>query len=433
MIDHLPSLCFDGIIPAGLATVGGDGAPHFTWLSQVARLDASHVAISCQFFRQTKLNLQARARAQLLVVDPDAGGQWRIDLAFEGSVTEGALFDRMAQRIAMLATTSPARAAFALRSAEIFRVLAVAEVPVQRDAYPTRARPARDELAGLARFAEAFATARDLGATVEAGLGVLARELGYERIALYVAADDALFALGSRGFPASGIGASVPLGVGVVGACAQHRLPVRVAEVHRELRYERAVLEQRARVATADERDIPLPGFAGARSMLAVPMMVQGKVVGVLATESQLPYAFDERDERALITAGQMFAQAIRAYDDDAVELEVAATSGTLRVRYYEADDSVFVDDDYLVKGVSGRILYLLLTLRAQSGRDSFQNKELRLHPFLKLPAYKDNLEARLLVLQRRLEEKQLPLQLDRGERGKLRVICARDVALEKI
>lgn len=436
-LDALPSVCWEGAIPSGLGTCSADGMPHFTWLSQVFKLDASHVAVSCQFFKQTKANLAAQPRAQVWIIDPQTGRQWRLELSYEGSVTEGPLFDRMSHRIMMIASQSEASHAFALRSAEIFKVLAVAPVPVQRAELPAHARPQRDELAGLARFAEAVAAAHDLGATVEAGLGVLARELGYERIALYVHDDDALVALGSRGYAVSGIGATVPLGVGVVGACAQHRQPIRVAEVHRELRYERAVIEQLARVRAADERSIPLPGFAGARSMLAVPMLVQGKLVGVLATESQLAYAFDERDERALITAGQMFAQAIRAYDDEEEAIVAApapvAAGATVRVRYYDADDSVFVDDDYLVKGLPGRILFLLLTMYQREGRDSFQNKELRLHPFLKLPAYKDNLEARLLVLQRRLEEKRLPLQLDRGERGKLRVVCASEIALEKI
>jgi adenylate cyclase len=65
-----------------------------------------------------------------------------------------------------------------------------------------------------------------------------------------------------------------------------------------------------------------------------------------------------------------------------------------LRVRYYEVDDSVFLDDGYLIKGVSGRVLWLLLALHAEHGRSTFSNRELRLHPSLKLPGFKDNFDA---------------------------------------
>jgi hypothetical protein len=104
-----------------------------------------------------------------------------------------------------------------------------------------------------------------------------------------------------------------------------------------------------------------------------------------------------------------------------------------LRVRYYEADDSVFIDDEYLIKGLPGRILWLVLTLQREEGRSTFLNRELRLHPFLKLPAYKDNLETRLLMLQRRLDEKALALRLHREQRGRLRIECDLRIELERV
>lgn len=99
-----------------------------------------------------------------------------------------------------------------------------------------------------------------------------------------------------------------------------------------------------------------------------------------------------------------------------------------MKIRYYEADDTVMVDGEYVIKGVAGRILFLLLTLRADEGRTVFLNRELRLHPFLKLPSYKDNLETRLLNLQRRLEDKNLPIRLDREQRGRIELACNPDV-----
>ena len=112
---------------------------------------------------------------------------------------------------------------------------------------------------------------------------------------------------------------------------------------------------------------------------------------------------------------------------------EVPTSSSTARVRYYEADDSVFVDDEYLIKGLPGRILWLLLTLREAEGRSTFTNRELRLHPLLKLPSFKDNLETRLLMLQRRLIDKGLPFRIDREQRGRLHLACDARLALEKV
>ena len=91
-----------------------------------------------------------------------------------------------------------------------------------------------------------------------------------------------------------------------------------------------------------------------------------------------------------------------------------------LAVAYYQADDSVFVDDAYVVKGVPGRILWKLLREHEADGRTSFSNRELRLDEHLGLPAGNNNLEARLLVLRKRLAALECGITLDRVDRGRL-------------
>lgn len=85
---------------------------------------------------------------------------------------------------------------------------------------------------------------------------------------------------------------------------------------------------------------------------------------------------------------------------------------------YYRYNDSVFIDGQYAIKGLAGRLLYYMLEQHQQSGRTEFSNREIRLAMQLHLLEEKDNLETRLLLLRRRLDEKSLPVRLLRSGRG---------------
>ena len=449
-VGELPASCFEGVIPAMLATCDANGMPNFTWLSQVFLVDARHVALSCQFFRKTRENLTHDPRAQLLIVEPHGVRQYRLDLRFARQETSGPMFDAMAKRIQAIASLTHTEDVFALRSADVFEVMMLSEVEVAAQLGPTPVAPVRDPLIALARISEGIATCRGFEALVQSGLDFLMLHLGLDTVSLYLAeqGEQTLYALASRGYPQSGVGARVAYGVGIVGAAAQQRMPVRIADMSRELRYGRVVREQVERAAGKLEREVPLPGLEGVTSLLAVPLTLDGELFGVLSTESARLLAYDERDVLLLQTAGNALAQAIaRSLDrakeaaaEDAPErapstppAPLATGTGTLKVRYYEADDSIFLDGEYVIKGLPGRILWLLLRLRESEGREVFLNRELRLHPALKLPGYKDNLEARLLMLQRRLQDKDSVLRIHREQRGRLHLSCDARVELELV
>jgi hypothetical protein len=57
-------------------------------------------------------------------------------------------------------------------------------------------------------------------------------------------------------------------------------------------------------------------------------------------------------------------------------------------VRHFEADGSIFLDDQYLIRGLAGTILWLLLQEHARHGRTEFSNRELRLAPSLGCPRW---------------------------------------------
>ena len=109
----------------------------------------------------------------------------------------------------------------------------------------------------------------------------------------------------------------------------------------------------------------------------------------------------------------------------------VATDGAGITVRYFPSDDSVFIDDAYLIKGVPGRIFQKLLQLYLEQHRQEFTNKEIRLDPSLKLPEFQDNLEARLVLLRRRLEERTDVVRLDHVGRGRLRLSVVRPIRLK--
>ena len=99
-------------------------------------------------------------------------------------------------------------------------------------------------------------------------------------------------------------------------------------------------------------------------------------------------------------------------------------------VRYFASDHSVFIDNDYLIRGVAGSILWTLLNEHAASGRRDFCNRELRRDPRLPLPDFGDNLETRLILLQRRLAERCPQIALEKTGRGRFRLALARPLHL---
>jgi hypothetical protein len=112
-------------IPVLLATCSKDGVPNASIVSQVKRVDGDTVALSFQFFNKTIRNVRENPHAVILLNDLEKSRQWRLEVRYERSETEGPVFDAMDLEIEAIASATGMAGIFKLRSADLYRVLRV--------------------------------------------------------------------------------------------------------------------------------------------------------------------------------------------------------------------------------------------------------------------------------------------------------------------
>ncbi len=434
--------CLEGVIPAVIATSAPGGEPNVAYLSQVHYVDGGHVALSFQFFSKTRENILANPRAVVQVVDPDTAAHYRLTLHYLRTETAGPLFEHMKAKLAGIASHTGMGKVFRLLGADIYRVESIEAVG---GGQPSCAQPVRSRLPALRTCSRELAACTDLDGLLEALLAGLEREFEI-RHAMVLMADPVrgrLYTVASRGYPASGIGSEIPLGAGIIGVAARECTPIRIMYPAGPYTYSRALRETLLQQEPeADfETEIPFPGLPAPQSQLAVPILLGGAVLGVLYVESGRERRFSYEDEDALATLADHLALALRLLQETTEEPAApgpAAHSGTDRrgqavvIRHYPANHSVFIDADYLIKGVAGAIFWRLLTHFTGEHRTEFSNRELRLDPAIGLPDISDNLEARLVLLQKRLREHCDFLRIEKTGRGRFRLRVDRPIRLEE-
>ena len=437
--------CFAGVLPSIISTCSASGVPNVTYLSQIFRVDERRIALSCQFFNKTQQNIAQNPFASVQLLDPITLQTYDLDLRFAHSETSGPLFDRMATRIQAIASHTGMLGVFKLLSADVYEVLAIREVedflgpPPAHDPAdePEPPMSLRTEVRALSVVTERLRRASDLDGLLSTLLDALRDELGFEYTMLLLPDESGkrLFTLASRGYGETGIGAEVQLGDGLIGTVAETQQTIRITNVAASLSYGRAIGRTAKDLGThAPGAEIPLPGLPDAQSQLAIPLLTHGRLAGVLAVESKNPLGFEEWHETFLDVIGHQLASAIenmmlraeaeeaQAITRSAVPPKPTPAPRVLRFCFYRNDDCVFVDDEYLIRNVPGRILWKILRSFVDASRADFSNRELRLDSGLGLPPVKDNLESRLILLRKRLEQKCPELRLVPKCRGQFRL-----------
>jgi 2-hydroxychromene-2-carboxylate isomerase len=435
--------CMEGALPAMIATCADDGTPNVSYVSQVNYVDARHVALTFQFFNKTRDNVLANPRATVLVVNPLTAARFRLELEYLRTETEGPLFESMKAKLAGIASHTGMVGVFKLRGADVYRVHDIRQVPGK--VLPA-ATPRRNLLASLRACAQVFTRCAELDTLLEDLLAALEAQLDvtHAMVLMLDAPGKRLYTVASRGYPQSGVGSEIALGCGVIGVAAEQRTPIRISHMSAEYSYGRAMREsaELAGLGARLETAIPLPGLADSRSQLAAPIIAGGELLGVLYVESPQDLRFNYDDEDALVAVAAQLGMAVRALQEAEAAAEpvtapaakpAQAAGAPVMVKHYAADDSVFIGEDYLIKGVAGAILRKLLDDYLREGRTEFTNRELRLDPSIRLPDLSDNLEARLVLLHKRLVERSDALRLERSGRGRFRLRVNRPVQLVEV
>lgn len=427
--------CFQGVVPAVVVTADARGVPNVTYISHVNLIDDRHVALSRQFFNKTVRNLEENPRATIELLDPLTLQAYRLRVRFLRSEKSGPLFDSMAMRIQAIASHTGMAGVFKLIGSDVFEVESWAKVEgFLTDKPDDRGETVsvdgvRSEIRGLQLVAERISRSDSLDLLLDSVLEALDVYFGFAHTMILLEDESTkrLVTIASRGFAESGVGAEVQVGEGLIGTVARERKLLRISGLREEMRYSRAV----KRESGVGAAEIPLPGLPDAQSALVIPLLIADRLVGVIAAFDRDPLRFGEWHAAYLeILAGQIALGIERMLDrmfdrDDEDHAPPPAAppakpDGPRRTLiYYRNDDCIFVDGEYLIRNVPGRILWKLLGEWQRDGRTDFSNRELRLDPTLGLPAIKDNLESRLILLRRRLDEKCPEIRIVSTGRGR--------------
>lgn len=429
--------CLRGSIPMAVATCSVSGVTNVTYVSRVHRVDGERLALSNQFLGKTRRNLAEHPFASLLAIHPRTYVQYRIDVQYERTERSGPVFDALRRDVDALAALGGPTARFRLESAEVLRIVGAVQVhpdPDWDDVVGTEdaeSEGAEERLYFAADLADVAGRVTALEELVTAAGHLVAAMRPDVRIVHAPAYAGRL--------NGDGAGTAGPDGGAVrdlLAVVARTAEPIRLDDVILSHRYARRILgpddvppEDEGLRGGRVEDDAAATG-PPPRSVAAAPVLRRGELVGVVGLVSPEVAAFGRDDVatvRLLARLLEPFLPGSHPSGSEASDVDGQQSRSLVDVA---EDGTVFVDHEYVIRGLGGDLLAYLLRINAETGRTDFTNRELRSAPELAIPGLRENLESRLLELQRRLEDRALPLRITRTGRGRFTLEIGRPFTL---
>ncbi|WP_374078723.1 GAF domain-containing protein [Bdellovibrio bacteriovorus] len=429
--------CLEGVVPSIIATCSKEGVPNVSYLSHVFKIDEKHVATSYQFFNKTRANLLENPLAVIKVRHPGNLQSYNMKVKYLRSEEQGPVYQQMSLKLDVIAAYEGMGSVFKLKAADIYEVVEINEINNQTD-FPMPDMCGNGvslaDLELLRVISDKISSLSTLEDFLDHSMHILNRYLGWSHMILLLAdpQQKSLITHSSFGYSFGGVGAEVKWGEGLIGLCAEHGRLLQVSALGEGLRYAQAVKQGHTQESLSLR--IPLPGLTNPASQIAAPLSVQGEFIGVLAVESATKFYWGVKEQLLLSTVSNFLAVGIRALENQGAGLKAESVAVStppsndktaLRLRFVSDSELIFVNDQYLIKNIPARILWYLLQTYHKTGRSEFSNMELRAEKSLQLPEVKDNLETRLILLRKRLEEQCPTIRLHSTGRGRFRLeVC---------
>ena len=125
---------------------------------------------------------------------------------------------------------------------------------------------------------------------------------------------EALTVVASRGYDEPPTGAKVTVGTGLVGVVAKRRRTMRINNLGQQRAYAEAIRsEMKQEGMERDLQQIPeVPGLSNAQSQIAIPLLIEDRLIGVFSVESEERRVFSEDDEVLMSIIANQAASAIQ-------------------------------------------------------------------------------------------------------------------------
>src|SRR5262245_51253877 len=171
------------------------------------------------------------------------------------------------------------------------------------------------ELRILQRVSTAINATLDLDEIYETALRTMDElfDFHHANILLLEEGGETLQVVASRGYETQAVGGRIALGTGVVGVVAQKRKMLHVNNLGQQRAYAAVQRRQMLKVGRSAELGdaVPVPGLPNAESQIAIPLLIEDRLVGVFSIESPVRRSFGTHEEILVGIVANQIASAI--------------------------------------------------------------------------------------------------------------------------